>query len=342
MAVRHRHLKIAYLIASNDLSGGLRIAIQQARGLADRGHVVTLVCPAPEPDWFELGNARWEAADFRCAAALSDADVRVATFWNTVFSALEDFGGPVFHLCQGYEADFSFYRPIREQIESAYRRPTHKLAVAPHLVDRLTALGYAPVTYVGQAFEPLEFPPAKNRPFNRFPPTVLVAGIFEADVKGVRDALTALADIRHLGVPFRLRRVSTLPLTKAETALIEADEYHLRLTPRRMGEIYRSSDLFIGPSHPEEGFGLPALEALASGLPALLSDTPAHRHIAAEAAEYFPCADIPALASGCAALLSDSSRRVFLSAQGPRQAARFSTSPVVDRLVAVFREVLLK
>lgn len=336
------HLKIAYLIASNALSGGLRIAIQQAKGLASRGHAVTLVSPDPKPDWFELGNARWETADFKSAEALSDADVRIATFWNTVSPAITDFSGPVFHLCQGYEADFSFYRDRQKEIESAYGRPTHKLAIAPHLLDRLTALGYAPVTYVGQAFDPMEFPHAAKRAFNRFPPNVLVAGIFEADVKGVRDALTALAELRHLGTQFRLRRVSTLPITEAETGLIESDEYHLRLTPRQMGEVYRSSDLFIGPSHPEEGFGLPALEALASGLPALLSDTHGHRHIAGEAAEYFPCAKIPALASQCAALLSCASRRAQLSSRGPRQASRFSTSLVIDRLIAVFRKVLMK
>jgi len=336
------HLNIAYLVASNTLSGGLRVVMQQAHGLTARGHVVTLVCPDPPPDWFPLGKVRWDTSDFASSTALGQADVRIATFWNTVSPAFKDFRGPIFHLCQGYEADFSFYASVKKKIESAYRMPTHKLAIAPHLINRLEVLGHTPVSYIGQTFEPSEFPPALNRTFDQSLPIILVVGIFEADVKGVREALTALAELRRLGVPFCLRRVSMLPPTQEETVLIAADEYHIQLPPRQMGEVYRTSDLLIGPSHPEEGFGLPVLESLASGLPALLSDTPGHRHIAAEAAEYFPCASIPALASQCAALLSRASRRAQLSSRGPRQASRFSTSLVIDRLVAVFREVLMK
>jgi len=333
-------LKITYLLASAALSGGLRIVIQQARELAARGQQVSLVCPDQRPDCFDLGRARWEAAPFASATALLNADIRIATFWTTVSPAIENFFGPVFHLCQGYEGDFSFYRSIRKQIESAYSEPTYKLAISPHITDRLKHLGYTPVAYIGQAFDPEEFPPAKERPFYRSPPILLVIGIFQADVKGVREALTALAMLRKEGVPFRLRRISPIPFTQEERSLIQADEYHLQASPHQMGQIYRNSDLFIGPSHPEEGFGLPALEAIASGLPALLSDTPGHRHIAGEAAAYFRCSDTADLASQCEALLLDAARRSELSRQGPQTAARFSTSSVVDKLAAIFREVL--
>ena len=78
------------------------------------------------------------------------------------------------------------------------------------------------------------------------------------------------------------------------------------------------------------------LEALSSGLPVLLSDTPGHRHIAREAAAYFPCGDAVALSAAVASLLADPIRRERLSAFGPAEAGRFRTADVVDRLLEEF------
>jgi glycosyltransferase involved in cell wall biosynthesis len=41
-----------------------------------------------------------------------------------------------------------------------------------------------------------------------------------------------------------------------------------------MAQLIASSDLFLGPSRSQEGFGLPAAEAMASGVPAILSEIP--------------------------------------------------------------------
>lgn len=333
-------MKVAYLVASSDISGGQRVIFQQAEALANQGCEITLVCPEPKPTWFPLRKARWEMSPFGKSKALADTDIRVATFWTTVAPAVRDFGGPVFHLCQGYEADFSFNAPKREEIESAYAKATHKLAVSPHIAKRLIDAGYTPVSFVGQTFDPLEFPPQEKRRFDRNPPAILLIGIFEADVKGIREASTALADLRRAGTHFRLHRVSTWPLSTEEKSIFMPDKYHIRLTPSEMGEVYRRSDLLIGPSHPEEGFGLPVLEALSSGTPVLLSDTPGHRHIARAEAEYFPVSNKTAIGVSVANLLSDPARRAELSAMGPVEAARFRTGDVADRLLSEFKKAL--
>jgi glycosyltransferase involved in cell wall biosynthesis len=334
-------MNIAYLLASNDMSGGHRVVFQQAEELAARGFGVSIVCPAPPPGWFAFRNARWDQSSFSASRGLFDADICIATFWTTVAPALAHFKGPVFHLCQGYEADFSFYTTIRAEIKAAYSEPgTRKLVISPHIFRRLRALGYGPVTFIGQAFNAHEFPPAHNRPFDRVPPTILLVGIFEADVKGIQETLTALALIRASGTDFRLIRISSLPLTTAEKDLFPADEYLVKVPLEQMSALYRNSDLLIGPSHPEEGFGLPVLEALSSGLPAILSDTPAHRHIAREAAAYFPCGDSKVLCSQIQRLLPDSDDRARLSALGPMEARRFRTKDVVDKLILLFREAL--
>lgn len=333
-------MKVAYLVASSDISGGQRVIFQQAEALATLGCDITLVCPEPEPTWFPLRKAQWEMSPFGKSKALADTDIRVATFWTTVAPAVRDFNGPVFHLCQGYEPDFSFNAPQKREIELAYAKNTHKLAVSPHIAKRLRDAGYTPVSFVGQTFDPLEFPPQEKRRFDRNPLAILLIGIFEADVKGIREASTALADLRQSGVGFSLRRISTWPLSMEEKRILMPDRYDIRLAPLEMGQTYRDSDLFIGPSHPEEGFGLPVLEALSSGTPVLLSDTPGHRHIARTAAEYFPVGNKSAIAVSVASLLSDPARRAELSAMGPVEAARFRTGDVADRLLSEFKKAL--
>jgi glycosyltransferase involved in cell wall biosynthesis len=329
-------LEIAYLLESTTLSGGVKVALLQAEALARRGHRVTVVSPDPRPDWFPLSRARFEHSGFRDSEELPRADARVATFWTTVAPALEGARGPVFHLCQGYEGDFSFYAGRRAAIEEAYRAPTVKLVVSETLRARLAEKGLGPATNVGQAFDRNGFAPGPERPPSD-PPVVLVVGAYDADVKGIAIALAGLALWRRRGGSFRLRRISPFPAREEERASGLVDEYHHGLAPERMPFAYRASDVFVGPSRREEGFGLPALEALACGVPCLLSETPAHREFAGAAARYFPDGDPDALAGAIPLLLTEESRAHARSA-GPAAAAAFDTAGVAERLEKAFLE----
>ncbi len=327
-------LSIAYLLESTGLWGGVRVVLLQAEALARRGHRVAVVSPEPEPEWFRLRRARFERSSFRQSRELEGARIRVATFWTTVAPALDGAAGPVFHLCQGYEGDFTFYADRREAIERAYAAPTRKLSISETLAARLAAHAIGPVDVVGQAFDASEFRPGPERRAAD-PPVVLLIGAFEADVKGIGVALEGLAIARRRGARFRLRRVSTFAPTEAERAFGLVDEYHHWLPPDRMPFAYRSSDLLIGPSRPEEGFGLPVLEALSCATPCLLSDTPGHREIAGSAATYFADGDPASLATQLSAALGSEARR-RARAEGPRVAARFDPDGVAERLERAF------
>lgn len=331
-------LRVAYLLESTELSGGAKVVLLQAEALARRGHRVTVVSPGARPEWFDLSQAHFERSAFGDSAELARATVRLATFWTTVAPALAGAKGPVFHLCQGYEGDFTFYATSRTEIERAYRAPTRKLTVSETLSRRLDEKGFGPATNVGQAFEPDGFFPPEVRPPSD-PPTVLLVGPYEADVKGIAIAFAGLAVWRRRGGRFRLRRVSPLPAGEAEKAWGLADEYHHLLPPERMPFAYRASDLFIGPSRPAEGFGLPVLEALACGLPCLLSETPGHREIAGEAAWYFADGDPDSIAESLPHLASDAGRN-RARRLGPAAAARFDTTRVAERLESVFVRAL--
>lgn len=328
-------MRIAYLLPSSMISGGGKVVLQQAEELARRGHAVSVVCPEPEPAWFAVRRARYERAAFADSDALPDAEVVVATFWTTIEPALACARGAVVHLCQGIETDSAFYADWKDDLEAAYRRAPRKIVVSPHLKDFLRERGFDDVTDVGQTFEAGEFR-VEGRNFDRRPPRLLLPGVFQVDIKGVPEALTALAALRKSGGEFRLVRVSTEPVTPEERRRRVVDEYHCALPPPKMPRLLAGADLFLAPNHPVEGFDLPTLEALASGLPCALSDTPAHRNTAGEAAVFFPARDAQAIARAVETLLVDRGLRERLSAQGPARASRFRTSDVGDRLEEAF------
>ena len=65
-----------------------------------------------------------------------------------------------------------------------------------------------------------------------------------------------------------------------------------------------------------EGFGLPAVEAAASGAPVVLSDIPAHRESLGDAAMFFPPDDVDALAAALERIVSEPALRADMRRRG--------------------------
>ena len=98
--------------------------------------------------------------------------------------------------------------------------------------------------------------------------------------------------------------------------------------------LYSGAELFAFPSR-YEGFGLPALEALACGAPVLCCDTSSLPEVVGAAA--LRVAPTPAaLAAGLAQLLADPARRAELRQAGPRRAALFSWRKTAEATLAVY------
>ena len=101
--------------------------------------------------------------------------------------------------------------------------------------------------------------------------------------------------------------------------------------------LLRSAEAFCYPSH-EEGFGLPVLEAMASGTPSVISDAAALREVAQDAALAVSPEDAPALAGALARLLEDPDLRREQIARGLRRAASFGWPAAAERTERVLRE----
>ena len=105
------------------------------------------------------------------------------------------------------------------------------------------------------------------------------------------------------------------------------------VSKEELADLYRGAACLLFPSR-YEGFGLPVLEAMASGTPVVAADEPALREVAGEAAVFAPPEDF---AEAIARALSERER---LAAAGLERAKLFSWETAARRTLEVYREVL--
>jgi glycosyltransferase involved in cell wall biosynthesis len=333
-------LRIAYLAASNELSGGVRVILAQADALVLRRHYVEIFSTEPPPTWRKCVAPWVQVRDLR-AAPVQDHDYVVATFWTTVKPAFELAGNRAVHLCQGYEGAFSAYQMIKEDIDAAYRLPLPKVVVARQLVDvcrRFTE----DVTLVGQIVDDVFFQ-QRLSPKQNEPPRLLVSGPWEADMKGIDVAYEAVRRSKADGAIFDLVRVSPWAPSREEPTDL-ASEFHTKLDSEDMAKLTASVSLFLGTNRRAEGFGLPAAESLASGIPAILSSIPSYCSwdSVRDYAVFVPEGDPGATSNAILNVLGATNILQKLSKRGREVAEQFRSSKAAERLEDYFTARLRK
>jgi alpha-1,3-rhamnosyl/mannosyltransferase len=89
-----------------------------------------------------------------------------------------------------------------------------------------------------------------------------------------------------------------------------------------------------------EGFGLPVVEAMASGVPVLCSTAQALREVAGDAAIMRDPADVEGFSDAMQALIDDGALRKRLIAAGSERARCFSWQRTADETLAVYRQII--
>ena len=217
-------------------------------------------------------------------------------------------------------------------IASRFGIPTARLAVVPEAPDPV--FGPRTAALVRGTLEPLGL---ERRRF------LLYAGGISPhkDIETLLEAFAALAssspDLPPLVLVGDLEDDSYMSAAASVRSRIDALGIAERVvlpgfvSDDELASLYAAATAVVLPSL-AEGFGLPAVEAAASGSPVVLSDIPAHRETLDGAALFFPPGDRQALETALRRIVEDAQLQSELAAGGRAAVAGLSWDATAERL----------
>lgn len=344
--------------------GGYKVFFEYANALAERGNTVTLALPqqqdrpsaslaivksrlwplkmrwnrSPAASWFLLHpdvRTLW-MPDGR-ARFLPPADVLLLSGWQTAEAARDA------HLFQGRKLymvyDYEYWRTatpeVRARMDATYRMSLPTISTSPAVDEMLAANGAAAVARIpcGTDFDIFhtEQPIAARAPVVGFP-------VRPEPFKGTADAIEAVSRLKDaLGDGVRVRAFGR----DAPPDLPECVEFVASPSDAELRAFYNSLSVFLFPSH-FEGWGLPAVEAMACGAALVSADAVGTRLFARqdETALVVERGHPDLLAVAVQTLLTDEPRRTRLAEAGHAEALRYTWTAAADALETVLRGLI--
>ena len=134
-------------------------------------------------------------------------------------------------------------------------------------------------------------------------------------------------------------RLSSMERSAIHAAGISNRVVQVDLADKDMPSAYAHADVFVFPSH-FEGFGLPALEAMASGAPTILANATSLPEVGGPAARYFTPGDDEGLAQTLNDVLTHAGQATRMRDEGIQWAAQFPWLLTAQRTADVYRQVV--
>jgi alpha-1,3-rhamnosyl/mannosyltransferase len=119
------------------------------------------------------------------------------------------------------------------------------------------------------------------------------------------------------------------------------DAIHLvgHVAQEALPALYQGAELFLYPTL-YEGFGLPVIEAMASGTPVITSNTSALKEVGQGYAHLVDPLDVEAMAAAIVRCVSDDEYRTGLAKRGRKRAEDFHWRRTAEKTLALYRQVL--
>ena len=303
-------MKIGYFINHIGMSGGIKVVLQHVKILKEMGYNTILISRGIERKEYIPEEYIPEGLVISRRDKLDDVpmcDVYVGTYYNDVEYLVRLMKGKVVHLCQGYEPikymgrvrkeflpekyskrdAFSVIRQFLDimkskrkirRVEFIYSLPTIKAAVSSHLVELIEKKYRQKCHLIQNGIDHRKFYPDEKRVWGENGVIkIFSVGSAHVGFKGTQDTLNAIELLKDKGIPVELIRVSPASPSRKELEGKIVDKYYKGLSEKEMANLYRNIDIFISSSLELEGFGLPAMEALASGVPSILTEISSYK-----------------------------------------------------------------
>jgi glycosyltransferase involved in cell wall biosynthesis len=166
--------------------------------------------------------------------------------------------------------------------------------------------------------------------------------------KGLTSLIEAIALVTQRGVDVQLVKVGRAHHDDQRRALIQRAEAlnvlpHIRfvddVAESDLPGLYNLADIYVQPSI-YEGFGLPAIEAMACGRPVISADAGALKEVVGSAGVLFAAGDSAGLADILVKLLRSHPERLMIGERCRERAGQFSWRTTVERTANTYRQLL--
>lgn len=346
-------MKVNLVIKHLGSSGGTKILIQYAGLLHNHGHEVKIITGNIEGK-LKLDLEPTIVNPFN-PLLFPHADITIATKPRDVLAVSKIKDSKICHLCQGlemvdldaringqvvpqryqkegfynhlkYQIKKLKYRKKRRKIDSIYCLNTYKIAVSEHL-KRIIEEKYGRICYfVPNGIDLSVFYPKRNGPdYFHGPIKIISIGSFEVTIKNIGDILAAIKLLKkERNIIFT--RVATTPRAEEEKESGLVDNYYYNISEAEIADLYREHNILIAASLEGEGFGLPAIEAMACGTPCILTEISSYLNFDHPRDYcYFVQTHSPqAIADAVEEIINDRERRLKIIARGYEVARKYS------------------
>jgi glycosyltransferase involved in cell wall biosynthesis len=356
-------LRVSYVLPKlvDHPIGGYKVHYQYADGLSRRGHLVTLVHPVtegargglrehvtswrvrerrrrsgrPPVTWFEFDPAvRSLIVPALRAGLLPEADVTILTAWQTAERTMSPPRAAGTFVQVVYDFEFWITQPERrDAIRRALgRRDVAHVATSGVVEGMLREIGAEPVATIPAGLADGEFA-VDVTPEERGP----VVG-FALRYQPSKDPATVLGAIEAVHSRFPEARFVCFGDGVSEELPAWVERLG-RVSPGQLRAFYNRCSVFLLTSR-VEGWGLPALEAMACGVAVVSTASGGVEDFIIDDVNgvVVPVGDATAVAEAAIGLLADPGRRVRLATRAVRDARGLTVASSLDRLETLLCE----
>jgi len=244
-----------------------------------------------------------------------------------------------------------FQRKFSALLREAVARAARVIAVSQYTGDQLVSHAGVPREKVTVIHEGVDLPDRTLPPEDLLAERVRVVGRGNAMVLSVgvlqtrKNTMTALRAVASLPQHYRLVLVggdghgSEAIHDFIRTEQLESRVIRLgHVAAHRLPVLYQAANVLLFPSL-EEGFGLPVLEAMASGLPVVASNTSSLPEVGGDAVLYIDPHNPRDIAEKVERAVEDLKMRETLIARGLARARTFTWRRTAEQTCAVYDEV---
>lgn len=264
-------LTIAYFLPHKNLTGGVKMLLEQMKHLRKKGHKIHAYLKGNPgesalPDWFDIEVDK-EIIVPNGETFLSkldgNEDVGVAG-WLEQTTELANAKFPVVYWEQGNEYLFGEWPSpeLRNVLQKFYQQPVALTAASPTIAKILFSRFGRVSPVIPNGIDTDLYRPG-DRPNEN---VILLVGNPNLMFKGFDVAVKVLARLWQSGQKFKVKWACQTEPSLAKLPLPFPIEYIVMPSQEKLAECFRQADVFLFTSW-YEGFGMPPLEAMASGVP---------------------------------------------------------------------------